>query len=94
MGWWIGLAISVVVIAVLATVAAPLQRITAISFNTVDPNVTAELFRRELGDKIRVYRTPPGGGARIQQDLFIQKIEISGSNDGQPLSVRWAVSPL
>ena len=45
-------------------------------------------------DRITVKRTAPGGGARISSDLYIQKIEVSGSNDGGPLTVRWGVSPL
>lgn len=78
----------------LAKYKQPLQRITSITFSPLDPDVALAVFRREIGDKIRVLRTPPGGGARIQQDVWIQKIEVAGSNDGTPLSVRWAVSPL
>jgi hypothetical protein len=80
--------------ALLAKYKTPLTRITSISFTTALPDVTEALFRRELGDKIRVLRTPPGGGARISQDLWIQKVEISGANDAKPWSVRWGVSPV
>lgn len=72
----------------------PLYRITSISFDTTDPSVSDAVLQRELMDKVRIYRTPPGGGARIQQDVYIQKIDISGGNDGKPWSIRWAVSPL
>lgn len=80
--------------AMLAKYKDPQQRITSVSFTTLDPSVSEAVMRRELMDKITVKRTPPGGGARISQDLFIQKIEVSGANDGKPWSVRWAVSPV
>lgn len=80
--------------ALLAKYKDPLYRITSISFNTIDPNVTEAVLQRELMDKVRILRTPPGGGSRIQQDVFIQRIEIAGSNDGGPWTIRWAVSPL
>jgi hypothetical protein len=39
---------------------------------------TAEnVFRREIGDRLRVLRTPPGSGARFDQQLFIQKDEAN-----------------
>jgi hypothetical protein len=80
--------------AMLAKYKDPMTRITSITLNTLDANVAQAVFQRELGDKIRVLRTPPGGGARIQEDLWIQKIEISGANDGAPWSVRFGVSPV
>jgi hypothetical protein len=80
--------------AMLAKYKDPMTRITSITLNTLDANAAQAIFRRDLGDKIRVLRTPPGGGARIQEDLWIQKIEISGANDGAPWSVRWGVSPV
>jgi hypothetical protein len=80
--------------AMLAKYKDPMTRITSITLNTLDANVAQAVFQRELGDKIRVLRTPPGGGARIQEDLWIQKIEISGANDGASWSVRFGVSPV
>jgi hypothetical protein len=55
-----------------------MERVRPLTMTTDDRNVAAAIFRRELMDKIRVLRTPPRGGARIQQDLWVQKIEISG----------------
>jgi hypothetical protein len=81
-------------VAMLAKYKDPMERITQLSFNTLDSNVALQLFRRDLMDKIRVLRTPPGGGARIQQDLYIQKIDVSGDNSGAPWSITWGVSPL
>lgn len=52
------------------------------------------VLQRELMDKVRILRTPPGGGSRIQQDSFIQKIDISAPGEGEPWTIRWAVSPL
>lgn len=80
--------------AMLAKYKDPMTRITSLELTTHNPDVTEAIFRRDLGDRIRVFRTPPGGGARIDQTLFIQKIEISASNDGAPWRVRWGVSPL
>jgi Concanavalin A-like lectin/glucanases superfamily len=80
--------------AMLAKYKDPMQRITSISFTTLDRNVTEALFRRELMDKITVKRTPPGGGSRISQDLFIQKITVDGDNSGAPWRVTWGVSPV
>ena len=50
-------------------------------------------FQRDLMDRVEIFRTPPGGGARIDQVLFIQKIEISGT-PGMPPDVTFGVSPL
>jgi hypothetical protein len=80
--------------AYLAKYKDPLYRIPSISFDTVDPNVSEAFFRRELMDKITVKRTPPGGGSRISQDLWIQQIQISGANDGHPWQMSWGVSPV
>lgn len=80
--------------AYLAKYKDPQYRITSLSFSTLDPSVAEAIFRREIGDKITVLRTPPGGGARITQVLWIQKIEVSATNDGTPAMVRWGVSPV
>lgn len=80
--------------AMLAKYKEPLTRITSLTLTTADPAVAEAAFRRDIGDRIRVFRTPPGGGTRIDQTLFIQKIEVSGANDGQPWTIRWAVSPV
>lgn len=71
----------------------PLTRILSITLTTADVNVADAIFRRDLGDKIRVLRTPPGGGARIDQSLWIQKIDTEGTPDG-PWRVTWGVSPV
>jgi len=72
----------------------PFPRVTKLGLTTAVPDVTEAAFRRELGDCIEVRRTPPGGGNRIDQTLFIQKIEVAGTNDRTPWTIDLAVSPL
>jgi hypothetical protein len=43
-----------------------------------DPtNLWPEVLGRELGDRITIKLTPPGGGSRIERDVFIRSIEHS-----------------
>jgi hypothetical protein len=77
----------------LAKYAYPLQRITSITLLCATPAVTEAVFRRDLGDRIRILRTPPGGGARIDQTSFIQRIEVDADAHG-PWKVVWGVSPV
>lgn len=84
---------SAIATAMLAKYKDPMTRITEITLMTDDPAVTEAVFRRDIGDRIRVFRTPPGGGARIDQTLFIQKISVDASPSG-PWRVTWAVSPV
>ena len=79
--------------ALLAKYKDPFQRVTSLRLSTAQPAVTEAMFRRDIGDRIEVFGTPPGGGARIDQTLFIQKITVNGDPRG-PWSVTWAVSPL
>jgi hypothetical protein len=78
---------------ILANRKQPFLRVISISPNLNDPNTAQAVFRRELMDRIRVLRTPPGGGARIDQTAFIQSIEFSGT-PGMPPSCTLGVSPL
>jgi len=80
--------------ALLAKYKDPFQRVTTLALDASIPDVTEAVFRRDLGDRIRVFRTPPGGGSRIDQTLFIQKIQIDGDNSLVPWRIQWAVSPL
>lgn len=80
--------------AMLAKYKNPMLRGTSIILTTQDPIPAEQLFRRDIGDRIRLLRTPPGGGARIDQTLYIQQIQIQGANDGNPWTITWAVSPL
>jgi hypothetical protein len=80
--------------AMLAKYKDPMIRITSLTVTTQLPDLAEAIFRRDIGDRIRILRTPPGGGARIDQTSFIQKIDASGSNDGQPWKFVFSVSPL
>jgi hypothetical protein len=79
--------------AMLAKYKEPFTRIQAITLMTADPDVAEAVFRRDIGDRIRVFRTPPGGGTRIDQTSFIQSIQIDGA-PGAPWVIRWGVSPV
>lgn len=77
----------------LAKYKDPQTRVIAIKPNMADPNTAEAVYRRELMDKITVKRRPPGGGSVISQDLFIQRIEFSGT-PGVPPDCTLGVSPL
>ncbi len=79
--------------ALLAKYKDPMTRVQQITLLTVDPDVAEAVFRRDIGDRIRVLRTHPGGGARIDQTLFIQGINIDAT-PGQPWRIVWNVSPV
>ena len=68
----------------LAKYKDPVYLITSIKPNMGDQQTAAAVFELELMDRIRILRTPPGGGARIDQDVFIQRIELSGGSNGVP----------
>jgi hypothetical protein len=78
----------------LAKYKDPMLRITAMTLSTADPEAAQAALKLDLGYKITVKRQPPGGGAQITEDLWIQKIEVSGANDGQPWTIRLGVSPV
>lgn len=78
----------------LAKYKDPILRGTSVSLDAGDPDVADQAFQRDLADRTRTLRTPPGGGARLDQNLFIQQIDISGANDGKPWDVTWGLSPL
>jgi hypothetical protein len=80
--------------AYLAKYKDPLTRILSIQLDSLDPNLADEMFRRELGDKIRILRTPPGGGTRIDQSAWIQKITVEVAGGGAPWQVVYGVSPV
>jgi len=79
--------------AMLAKYKDAFQRIPGIKPLMADPNVAEAVFRRELMDRIRVFRTPPGGGARYDQTLFIQNIKFH-KEEGKVVECTLGVSPL
>jgi hypothetical protein len=77
----------------LAKYKDPMQRVTTLRLLTSSPALSEAIFQRDIGDRIEVFGTPPGGGARIDQVLFIQKIMVSATPNG-PWNITWGVSPL
>lgn len=71
----------------------PFQRIVSIKPKMADAETARLVLNRDLMDRIEIFRTPPGGGARIDQISFIQRIEMSGS-PGIPIDCTFGVSPL
>lgn len=80
--------------ALLAKYKDPMTRIQSLALTTDVAAVTEAVFRLDIGDRIRVFRTPPGGGSRIDQTLFVQKISVEGANDGKPWRITLGVSPV
>lgn len=79
--------------ALLAKYKDPMPRITGLTLSTAHVGVAEAAFALEIGDRIRVFRSPPGGGARIDQTLFVQSIAVSASPE-RPFEIRLGVSPL
>jgi hypothetical protein len=79
--------------ALLAKYKDPMTRITSIGVFLYDTVTISEVLSLELADRIRILRTHPAGGARIDQTAFVQKIQLS-SRPGQPITVTLGVSPL
>lgn len=71
------------------------KRVTEITPKTSDPDTSLTVYRRELMDRITVKRRPPGpiGAGPVTQDLYIDRIDMSGT-PGVPPSVAFGVSPL
>jgi hypothetical protein len=72
----------------------PLTRIPPLELTTTIPDVAEAILARDIGDRIRVLRTPVGGGTRHDLTMFIQKIEETAGQGDTPWRVRWTVTPL
>lgn len=70
----------------LARTALPELRFAALELKaTRDPNrLWAQAFGREIGDRIRVIKRPPGGGAPIEREAWVRGIEHN-----LPVSGEW-----
>lgn len=79
--------------AMLAKYKDPMTRITSLTLQSAHVATLDNIFRRDIGDRIRVFRTPPGGGSRIDQQLFVQHISIDATPN-KPWRVVWGLSPL
>lgn len=71
----------------------PIQRVTSIEPKMSNPATCDAVFSLDLLDRITYKRTPPGGGARFVQDLYVRRIEHSGTPGKWP-TTKLAVSPL
>lgn len=91
----------------------PMIRITGLSLTTGHDGIAAAVFPLEIGDRIRVQRTPPNAedvlypstslypsttlyptSGRIDQTLFIQKIQVTGNAQSPYWNITLGVSPL
>lgn len=79
--------------AVLAKFKDPMYRVRSFKPAMHKPEVAAAVNALDIGDRIRLLRTPVGGGARIDQTLFVQKIDRAGTPYG-PRVVTLHVSPV
>lgn len=79
--------------AMLAKYKDPLTRVTSLDLVAYDTTLINTVFTLDLADRIRVLRTPMGGGTRLDQTLFIQSIDVDG-DPSAPWRIRLGVSPL
>lgn len=79
----------------LAKYKDPLLRGLSLRVTTDDINVTDEVLSLlDIGSKIRVIRTIPDALGTFDQNMWVQKIEVAGSDDQGPWTIRLGVSPL
>ena len=71
----------------------PMERETSITPQMADANTCLATLQLDLLERIEVFRTPLGGGARIDQQVFVQGIHLNAT-PGVPPDVTLAVSPL
>ena len=68
----------------LAKYKDPFYMVTSLKPNMADQQTADTVYSLDLCDRIQIKWTPPGGGSRIDQTVFIQKIEHSGNPNGPP----------
>jgi hypothetical protein len=78
----------------LAKYKEPLVRVLSITPKTMNVDVVDAVFQLEIGDRIQVRLTPPGGGTRFDQVLFVQSIGIDAVPEAIFPTVRLGVSPV
>ena len=59
-----------------------------------DETAWPAILDREIGDKVRVERTPPGSGDGIVQDSVIEAIEFRATASPRSWTVTWSLSPM
>ena len=75
---------STIATALLAKYKDPFYMVTSLKPNMADQQTADTVYSLDLCDRVEVKWTPPGGGSRIDQTVFIQKIEHSGNPNGPP----------
>jgi outer membrane receptor for monomeric catechols len=85
--------VTAIATALVAKYKDPMQRITSLGVFLYDTVTISEVLSLDLGYRVRIFRTHPAGGARIDQTAFVQRIQLS-SRPGQPITVTLGVSPL
>jgi hypothetical protein len=82
---------STITAALLTKYKDPLMRAQQIEVNCSDFDGADQVFGLELCDRVTVQRTIPGGGT-LSLTAFIQKIDVTGSNDQTPWHVTLGLS--
>ena len=75
---------STIATALLAKYKDPFYMVTSLKPNMADGQTAETVYTLDLCDRVEVKWTPPGGGSRIDQVVFIQKIEHAGNPNGPP----------
>jgi len=75
---------SAIATALLAKYKDPFYMVTSLKPKMADQQTAETVYSLDLCDRIEILWTPPGGGSRIDQTVFIQKIEHSGNPNGPP----------
>ena len=75
---------STIATALLAKYKDPFYMVTSLKPKMADQQTAETVYSLDLCDRIEILWTPPGGGSRIDQTVFIQKIEHSGNPNGPP----------
>lgn len=72
----------------------PILRVASITLKGEgDPtNLWPQMLGRELGDRVTVRRRPPGGGAMIEQESFIEALAVQWSAAGGFWDASWTLS--
>jgi hypothetical protein len=84
--------VTAIAASLLARYKDPIERITTITVYLKTSALIVACLGRDLGDLIRVLRTPVGGGARKDEQLHIQSIQLT-AQPGHPWVMRFGVSP-
>lgn len=72
----------------------PLSRIPLLTLTTDRADVADAALSLDIGDRIRIFRRPLGGGSAIDQEAFVQSIQVNGEADPPIWTIRLGVSPV